>query len=98
MCCGAADHYGGRILVALESITAAGGRGELVDTWEWVANASAVQTPAEVYAMLRQEGFNVQYTRIPVTDGMAPQPSDIDMIMETVSGAGGGRGGQGDHT
>ena len=79
------DHYGGRILVATESTTAAGGRGELVDTWEWVSNASAVQTPAEVYAMLRLEGFNVQYTRIPVTDGMAPQPSDIDMIFETVS-------------
>jgi hypothetical protein len=71
--------------VARESAISGGGRGELIDTWEWVSTATAVQTPAEVYEMLRKDGFNVKYARIPVTDGMAPQPADFDEILKLVS-------------
>jgi hypothetical protein len=83
-----AAHYGGRILVARESAISGGGSGELIDAWEPLASADAVQTPAEVYRGLRAEGHRVQYFRIPVTDGRAPAPEDIDSIMEKVGGAG----------
>ena len=80
----AAAAYGGRILVARESAISGGGSGELIDTWEPVAGAADVQTPAEVYRKLRGEGFRVSYARVPVTDGRAPAPEDIDVIIERV--------------
>lgn len=58
-----AAHYGSRILVARESAISGGGSGELIDTWEPVASPDAVQTPAEVYRALRQEGHRVAYCR-----------------------------------
>eukprot|EP00775_Hariotina_reticulata_P011247 gene11247-11396_t len=62
--------------------------GELIDMWETLSGASAVQTPAEVYASLAAEGFPVQYLRVPVTDGRAPQPCDIDAVVQQVRAAG----------
>lgn len=81
-----AARYGGRVLVARESAISGGGQGELIDTWEAVAGPSAIQTPAEVYAMLRQEGYRVGYGRVPVTDGTAPQPEDMDVVFDKVGG------------
>lgn len=85
--CTAAQHNG-RILVARESAAAPGavtemstGTGELVDMWEAISSPNAVQTPAEVYATLRAEGLPVRYLRVPVTDGRAPHPVDIDAII-----------------
>ncbi|KAI8474087.1 MAG: inositol hexakisphosphate-domain-containing protein [Monoraphidium minutum] len=83
-----AAHYGGRILVARESSISGGGIGELIDTWEPVASPDAVQTPAEVYRGLRAEGHRVTYCRVPVTDGRAPAPEDIDVILEMARAAG----------
>ncbi|GBF92770.1 paladin [Raphidocelis subcapitata] len=77
-----AARYGGRILVARESAISGGGSGELIDTWEPVSSPGAVQTPAEVYRALRGEGYRVQYCRVPVTDGRAPAPEDIDVILD----------------
>lgn len=93
LCCvGVAAHHGGRILVARESAAPQGSMladhttGELVDMWEAVASPDAVQTPAEVYASLAAEGLAVRYLRVPVTDGRAPQPCDIDAIIKQVGG------------
>jgi hypothetical protein len=80
----ATAHYGGRILVARESAISGGGSGELIDAWEPVASPDAVQTPAEVYRTLRAEGHRVQYVRVPVTDGRAPAPEDVDVILAKV--------------
>jgi hypothetical protein len=52
--------------------------------WETIKGPDAVQTPAEVYAALAQEGLAVRYLRVPVTDGKAPQPCDIDNIIRQV--------------
>lgn len=52
--------------------------------WEPIKGPDAVQTPAEVYAMLSREGLAVRYLRVPVTDGKAPQPCDIDAIIKQV--------------
>eukprot|EP00879_Flechtneria_rotunda_P018628 GHRR01019549.1.p1 GENE.GHRR01019549.1~~GHRR01019549.1.p1 ORF type:complete len:942 (+),score=356.76 GHRR01019549.1:158-2983(+) len=89
-----AAHYGGRILVARESAAAADGSiemsstGELVDMWEPISGASAVQTPAEVYEGLAQKGLAVRYLRVPVTDGRAPQAVDVDAILQQVRATG----------
>lgn len=61
--------------------------GELVDMWEPIKGPDAVQTPAEMYAMLAREGLAVKYLRVPVTDGKAPQPCDVDAIIAQVSTA-----------
>lgn len=52
--------------------------------WETIQSPDAVQTPAEVYASLAREGLAVRYLRVPVTDGKAPQPCDIDAIVKQV--------------
>jgi hypothetical protein len=52
--------------------------------WEPIKGPDAVQTPAEVYASLAREGLAVRYLRVPVTDGKAPQPCDIDEIVKQV--------------
>lgn len=66
--------HGGRILVAHESFEY-GHYGELYDNWEEIDHPDAVQTPAEVYASLMEQGFAVKYCRLPVTDGSAPMVS-----------------------
>eukprot|EP00878_Enallax_costatus_P006221 GHUV01006524.1.p1 GENE.GHUV01006524.1~~GHUV01006524.1.p1 ORF type:complete len:1656 (+),score=579.22 GHUV01006524.1:267-5234(+) len=90
-----AAQHNGDILVARESALAPGAAldnatatGELIDMWETVASPDAVQTPAEVYAKLRAEGLPVRYLRVPVTDGRAPQPGDIDAIIRQAHEAG----------
>jgi hypothetical protein len=96
-----AARYGGRILVQRESApsstasaggalpsTQPSGRGEVVDCWEAVSGPHAVQTPAEVYAALAEEGLGVRYVRVPVTDGRAPSPEDIDTMRSAVLEAG----------
>jgi hypothetical protein len=42
------------------------------EVWEPVTEAD-VQTPLEVYAELQADGYDVDYTRIPVTDEKAPK-------------------------
>lgn len=75
--------HGGRILVAHESFEY-GHYGELYDTWEEIDHPDAVQTPAEVYASLTEQGFAVSYLRLPVTDGAAPQLLDFDRIVQAL--------------
>lgn len=66
-----AEAFGGRILLAYE-VDEAGHVGELSDRWQSISGPDDVQTPADVYASLTQEGFAVHYCRVPVTDGTSP--------------------------
>ena len=45
----------------------------LVDVWEQINGAESVQTTAEVYDGIREEGYAVEYHRVPVTDGTPPE-------------------------
>ena len=60
-----------------------GGVRVIDDEWERVdlSCAGNVATPAEVFQSLQTEGFPIDYVRIPVTDGSAPQLIDIDSIV-----------------
>lgn len=50
-------------------------------------DSSSILTPREVFAMMRQEGLQVDYERLPVTDEQAPIPGVYTRIEERVSSA-----------
>lgn len=54
---------------------------EIRPLWESV-RPEAVQTSKEVYSSLREEGYDVVYTRLPITCESAFQPDDFDRIIE----------------
>jgi hypothetical protein len=62
-----AQQYGGCVLVSKELDD-----GQVVDTWTPV---ESVQTPAEVYSCLQDEGYQISYVRIPITDEKVSQVS-----------------------
>ena len=62
----------GWIVVALETPQPSEEYGILDDGWEKIDGVCSVQTPADVYDSLREEGFAVEYHRIPLTDGRTP--------------------------
>lgn len=48
------------------------------------AGPESVQTPRQVYDQLRQEGYRVQYYRLPLTDGEAPKETIFDVFYDHV--------------
>ncbi|GMH33294.1 hypothetical protein BSKO_01128 [Bryopsis sp. KO-2023] len=81
-----AKMYDGRILVGREA-PSSGNIGCLEDQWESIGGQEDVQTPAEVYAALQQQGYKVNYFRLPVTDGTSPHFRDIDTLMANIRDA-----------
>ena len=75
-----AARNGGRILVHDE-----GPDGRIIARWETITPES-VQTTKEVFDMLRQEGYKVDYARIPITDEKSPEPKDYDALVERLKG------------
>jgi hypothetical protein len=61
---------------------------QVLEMWEPVTEAD-VQTPLEVYAELQADGYDVDYTRIPVTDEKAPK--EVGAWPGRVQGAAGAR-------
>ncbi|KAF6255732.1 inositol hexakisphosphate-domain-containing protein [Scenedesmus sp. NREL 46B-D3] len=53
----------------------------VIDVWEPVTE-SDVQTPMEVYQELVEDGYNVDYTRVPITDEKAPKDSDFELLIQ----------------
>ncbi len=49
--------------------------------WETVKEED-IQTSLEVYRSLQQEGFHVDYLRIPITDEQGPIPRVFDLLVE----------------
>ena len=46
-----------------------------------------MQTPKEVYQALKAEGYQVDYHRVPLTDGVAPGEAAFDMFFEHLKDA-----------
>ena len=46
-----------------------------------------VQTPAELYAELAADGYDVAYARVPVTDEKAPKGDDFEALLARLWGA-----------
>ncbi len=75
-----AARNGGRLLVHDETPD-----GRIIARWETITPES-VQTTKEVFDVLRQEGYRVDYARIPITDEKSPEPKDFDALVERLKG------------
>lgn len=71
---------GGRMLLHREEYNAALDQSIIIGYWENIS-VNEVKTPAEVYAALKDEGYNIQYRRIPLTREREPLASDVDAIQ-----------------
>lgn len=76
-----AERYAGAIMVNHETDD-----GQIFDAWEPVCTG-AVQTPLEVYDCLVADGYNVEYARVPITDGKAPKSSDCGTLASRIAAA-----------
>lgn len=56
----------------------------MVDQWEPVTHDS-VKTPLEVYEKLQEEGYLVDYERVPITDEKSPEEQDFDILVDKIS-------------
>lgn len=70
-----ASQYDGSVMVAEED-----DQFQIVVDWEPVTDVD-IQTPAEVYEELCNDGYNLDYLRVPVTDEKAPDGEDFEILM-----------------
>eukprot|EP00889_Picochlorum_renovo_P000852 jgi/Picre1/27882/NNA_000845.t1 len=70
-----ASQYDGSVMVAEED-----DQFQIVVDWEPVTDVD-IQTPAEVYEELCNDGYNLDYLRVPVTDEKAPGGDDFEILM-----------------
>ncbi|KAK9993506.1 hypothetical protein SO802_023209 [Lithocarpus litseifolius] len=73
-------HSGGRMLLHREEHSPMVNQSSVVGYWENIL-ADDVKTPAEVYAALKDEGYNITYRRIPLTREREALASDVDAIQ-----------------
>ncbi|KAI8143663.1 inositol hexakisphosphate-domain-containing protein [Fennellomyces sp. T-0311] len=81
-------HYEGRLLLHGEETAEKGGF-ILVPVWETVPEAN-VETPSQVFQSIIDEGYQVDYLRIPITDEQAPIPDVFDQLIRRVQYANAG--------
>jgi hypothetical protein len=70
-----AAQYGDQILVADED-----DQFQVLQHWEPVTEVD-VLTPLEVYKGLTEDGYNVEYLRVPITDEKAPKDDDFEALI-----------------
>lgn len=71
---------GGRMLLHREEYSPLSNQSSVVGYWENIF-ADDVKSPAEVYAALKNEGYNIAYRRIPLTREREALASDVDEIQ-----------------
>ncbi|XP_041022066.1 paladin isoform X2 [Juglans microcarpa x Juglans regia] len=71
---------GGRMLLHREEYNPVINKSSVIGYWENIL-ADNVKTPAEVYADLKDEGYNITYRRIPLTREKDALASDVDAIQ-----------------
>ncbi|KAJ6803183.1 paladin [Iris pallida] len=71
---------GGRILLHREEFNPDSNHSTVIGYWENIS-LNDIKTPAEVYAALRDEGYNVEYRRIPLTREREALATDLDAIQ-----------------
>ncbi|XP_037496180.1 paladin isoform X2 [Jatropha curcas] len=71
---------GGRMLLHREEYNPATNQSSVIGYWENIF-ADDVKTPAEVYAALKDEGYDITYRRIPLTREREALASDVDAIQ-----------------
>lgn len=71
---------GRRMLLHREEYSPALNQSSVIGYWENII-ADDVKTPAEVYAALKDDGYNITYRRIPLTREREALASDVDAIQ-----------------
>uniref|UniRef100_A0A5B7CA18 Paladin n=1 Tax=Davidia involucrata TaxID=16924 RepID=A0A5B7CA18_DAVIN len=71
---------GGRMLLHREEYSPASNQASVIGYWENIF-VHDVKTPAEVYAALKDEGYDIAYRRIPLTREREALASDVDAIQ-----------------
>lgn len=71
---------GGRMLLHREEYSPALNQCSVIGYWENIF-VDDVKTPAEVYAALKDEGYNIAHRRIPLTREREALASDVDAIQ-----------------
>ncbi|XP_010544899.1 PREDICTED: paladin-like [Tarenaya hassleriana] len=71
---------GGRMLLHREEYNPASKESRIIGYWENIFQDN-VKTPAEEYAALKAEGYNISYQRIPLTREREALASDVDAIQ-----------------
>lgn len=71
---------GGRMLLHREEYNPSTNQSAVVGYWEKI-QADDVKTPAEVYSLLKDDGYDIVYRRIPLTRERDALASDIDAIQ-----------------
>ncbi|XP_031379972.1 paladin isoform X2 [Punica granatum] len=70
----------GRMLLHREEYSPASHQSSVIGYWENIY-AKDVMTPAEVYASLKDKGYNITYQRIPLTREREALASDVDAVQ-----------------
>ncbi|KAG4132644.1 hypothetical protein ERO13_D08G045766v2 [Gossypium hirsutum] len=70
---------GGRMLLHREEFSPSSNQSSVVDTGKHLTDD--VKTAAELYAALKDEGYNIEYRRIPLTREREALASDVDEIQ-----------------
>uniref|UniRef100_A0A6N2L7X7 Tyrosine specific protein phosphatases domain-containing protein n=2 Tax=Salix viminalis TaxID=40686 RepID=A0A6N2L7X7_SALVM len=71
---------GGRMLLHREEYDPASNQSCIIGYWENIS-ADDVKTPAELYAALKDEGYDMTYRRIPLAGEREALASDVDAIQ-----------------
>ncbi|KAI8371352.1 inositol hexakisphosphate-domain-containing protein [Radiomyces spectabilis] len=79
--------YDGRMLLHDEELTNDGY--VLVPVWETVPS-ECVETPSQVFQSIVDEGYQVDYLRVPITDEQAPIPDVFDQLIRRMQEANAG--------
>ncbi|KAM0939392.1 putative protein-tyrosine phosphatase [Dioscorea sansibarensis] len=79
---------GGQLLLHREEFNPVSNRSTVIGYWENIS-LDDVKTPAEVYAALISEGFNIVYRRIPLTREREALATDVDAIQHCKDDSGG---------
>ena len=74
------QRYKGRLLLHEEQSTSTS-QFHIIPVWESVKEED-IETPSDVYESIRNEGYRVDYLRLPVTDEQAPIPDVFDQLVE----------------
>lgn len=70
----------GRMLLHREEYNPTSHQSSVIGYWENVLTDD-IKTPAEVYASLKDEGYNITYRRIPLTREREALASDVDAVQ-----------------
>jgi hypothetical protein len=81
-----AEHNEGRILLHDETVD---GNGKFTITAQWEEDITPedILTPADVYKQMQDQGYKVDYERLPVTDEQAPIPGVFAQLEARVESA-----------